>query len=722
MAAFKKKLWLVPRLIVLACLALTALGYQPARAAGPWYVAPSGNDGNSCLLPTDPCGTIAIAIAKASSGDTVYVASGTYTGNNTSAVVMIGKDIILSGGWDTSFTSQKGMSVIDGQASRQGLAITGGTIRIENFTIQNGYTRLDNGGGINNHNGSLTLNRSLVQDNISWQAGGGIYSFGTLTLNDTIVRDNNATREPCCSGGDGAGMFISGTVTLNNSVVSGNNSLSLGSGIYFSSGSLVLNNSTVSGNTSTTEAIYASVGTIRLNSSTVANNQGNGITIQIGTVQFQNTIVANNSGMDCYNDHLYSGTNISFGYNLIETSQGCSWDGSDLTNKDPQLGRLQDNGGATLTQALQPGSPAINAGNPAGCQGSAGLLTKDQRGYSRSDRCDIGAYETKPLDFSNMTVTPDYALVGSLVTYTITLANGSASGIDNVLVTDILPDSLTYLDGSLATTSGNADYTAGVITWTGPLNAASHVTITFGATVGESAKGTIIMNEVVIKAGEDVFPRTAKVHVPPPYLVFVPMVVMPPPGILGHVTLNGVAAAGVELTLRIHISPTVDGVVAHTNTGADGSFLFTDAPNLNAGEAYFVCFENDASTPDGRLSYWETRSIMDYVQGESFFSGNFDIADVNMTSPSPGAKVASPVTFQWVRRSAIPSDSYQFELIDAAKSRDFLSPLLGYVDDYLLQNLPSGFVKLKVYSWRVRVNSPDGGFGFPFYGYNITFK
>jgi len=39
-------------------------------------------------------------------------------------------------------------------------------------------------------------------------------------------------------------------------------------------------------------------------------------------------------------------------------------------------------------------SPAIDAGNPAGCTDHQGnLLATDQRGAPRAGRCDIGAYE-----------------------------------------------------------------------------------------------------------------------------------------------------------------------------------------------------------------------------------------------------------------------------------------------------------------------------------------
>jgi hypothetical protein len=67
-----------------------------------------------------------------------------------------------------------------------------------------------------------------------------------------------------------------------------------------------------------------------------------------------------------------------------------------FTLTDPQLGALADNGGPTLTELPQPGSPAIDAGTPGGCtdQLGANLLT-DQRGALRSvgAACDLGATE-----------------------------------------------------------------------------------------------------------------------------------------------------------------------------------------------------------------------------------------------------------------------------------------------------------------------------------------
>jgi len=74
----------------------------------------------------------------------------------------------------------------------------------------------------------------------------------------------------------------------------------------------------------------------------------------------------------------------------------------DVVTTTVNLGTLQDNGGPTWTQALQPGSAALDAANPGGCNGPAALpLTTDQRGFPRTangaghTRCDIGAFEVQ---------------------------------------------------------------------------------------------------------------------------------------------------------------------------------------------------------------------------------------------------------------------------------------------------------------------------------------
>jgi Ca2+-binding RTX toxin-like protein len=83
-----------------------------------------------------------------------------------------------------------------------------------------------------------------------------------------------------------------------------------------------------------------------------------------------------------------SGPLTSQGHNLIEDTSGCTLVGSSIGNilgSDPALGALADNGGPTSTRALLPGSPAVDAADPAAAP------PFDQRGVPRNP--DIGAYE-----------------------------------------------------------------------------------------------------------------------------------------------------------------------------------------------------------------------------------------------------------------------------------------------------------------------------------------
>ena len=67
-------------MLILALSLLPAITSVPyaSYAATLWYVAPNGNDSNSCSSPSAPCATINGAMAKAASGDTINVAGGTY--------------------------------------------------------------------------------------------------------------------------------------------------------------------------------------------------------------------------------------------------------------------------------------------------------------------------------------------------------------------------------------------------------------------------------------------------------------------------------------------------------------------------------------------------------------------------------------------------------------------------------------------------------------------
>lgn len=85
--------------------------FEPAAAAGPWYVAPGGDDSNDCLSTTTECASINGVVAKAgfAPGDTIYVAPRTYTSVDP-VMLELTSNGILSGGWDSTFSTQSGIN------------------------------------------------------------------------------------------------------------------------------------------------------------------------------------------------------------------------------------------------------------------------------------------------------------------------------------------------------------------------------------------------------------------------------------------------------------------------------------------------------------------------------------------------------------------------------------------------------------------------------------
>ncbi len=337
---------------------------------------------------------------QAASGNTIYVAQGVYTGIISYGIVVIGKSVTISGGWNVDFTTQGSPSVIDGQFLRRVILMDNPnvTATMDNFKIQHG---VDEGAGVYIGQGILTLSNSIISDNTGFFSGAGIVNYGTLTLNNSTVSGNSLIS----SANHGAGIFNAGTITVNNSTISNNtvDSSSSGSAIYNDDGGIfILNNSTVSGNTGGSSdsdhvGSITAFGTLTIRNSTITNNQG-GI-YQIGSISLLNSILINNTfsgiGKDCVGSITSKGYNL-IGSTCVITKQVGDQISTAASPINPHLGPLANNGGSTFTHALLQGSPAINAGNPAvpGSGGSACAAT-DQRGVSRvaNAACDIGAYE-----------------------------------------------------------------------------------------------------------------------------------------------------------------------------------------------------------------------------------------------------------------------------------------------------------------------------------------
>ncbi|MEG4214284.1 choice-of-anchor Q domain-containing protein [Microcoleus sp. Pol14C6] len=320
--------------------------------------------------------------AVSNNSGTVNVTNGTFSGNSATA----GGGISNNGPGtvkvaNSTFSDNVGVHFTLGlPASVDGAAIfnQGGTVEVTNSTLSGNKAGAGRGGGIHNREGgTLKVTNSTL-------SGNTLQSFlvGDLLLGGGIYNDN-------------------GTVEVTNSTLSGNEATSqgsMGAGIYNKAGTVTLTNSTISGNKANpnTENPFPDVLPDRISSGAIWNG---------GTLNVKNTIVAQN--IAATNPDVV-GSFASGGYNLIGDGTGSTGFtavgdrvGTAAAPIDPLLNPLADNGGSTQTVALQPGSPAINGGDPAFVLTSGPFIGPpfyDQRGISPFNRVsggiiDIGAYE-----------------------------------------------------------------------------------------------------------------------------------------------------------------------------------------------------------------------------------------------------------------------------------------------------------------------------------------
>jgi uncharacterized repeat protein (TIGR01451 family) len=394
------------------------------------------------------------------------------------------------------------------------------------------------GGAIGNFVPLAVADSRLYDDRASFD-GGAIETYSPLAISRTTLDANTAGR----FGGAIFDLQTSGSplypdfANIVQSTLSGNYA-QYGGAIYHDGfiipGSLLtLANSTVSGNgvfrpsggTGSAEGggIYVYGGQTQLLNVTIAGNRaqtgfgihrypgiGGGVYITASaTLTAENSIIANNAEsngimLDVPDDCFSSGTVGTLAYDLILTTTNCyvtGPQGGNIVGKDPLLGPLQNNGGSTQTRALQTGSPAIDAGAPAGCTGDGGApITVDQRAAPRTDaRCDIGAYEVVPEADVGVSQrdSSDPLLPGAPLTYTVVVTNNGPETATGIVLTDTLPASATL--HTVASTQGSCVGTVTVVCNLGSLASGSRITVTLALT--PTAAG-VITNTAAVTAGE----------------------------------------------------------------------------------------------------------------------------------------------------------------------------------------------------------------------------
>ena len=240
--------------------------------------------------------------------------------------------------------------VIDQQGANQ--------LSLRNVTVKGGkITMIEDGAGLRNSNGELTIDGSTISGNSNdLQQGGGVAVYSqTNVMNSTISGNRTA--------GNGGGFYIpgGGILTVRSSTITKNVADSDNDGNGHGGG-------------------FADGGSTSIN-----------MTNTINAANEDRSVAPNNlpdcsSGPFYFPDYVLTTQALGAGGCLVGFNPG--------TNKvvtDPLLGPLQDNGGQTPTHALLGGSPAIAAGAPTGPDQCP---AKDQAGRDRpADACDIGAVQ-----------------------------------------------------------------------------------------------------------------------------------------------------------------------------------------------------------------------------------------------------------------------------------------------------------------------------------------
>lgn len=307
-----------------------------------------------------------------------------------------------------------------------------------------GIALLQQNDAIRYGSGGLRISDTTIASNSVEGNGGGIgIVMGSVLFNVPIANEDTAR----AASERGVDLYYIGLepVSIENTTISGNEAR-FGGGIDISATEdkgIDLINSTISGNSASIDgggiAVYGAYTYVppgydldpevrpELEFVTIADNRSllqirgssgtGGVSLTgYAAMSARNSIIGNNTGATV-ND--VSGA-IDADFTLIEDSAGATLTGSDnITGTDPALGPLADNGGPTLTQRPDPGSPVIDAGDP-------GFVTPpdfDQRGEARvaGGAVDMGAVEVKP---PNIAIAPDPLDLGSWKVGTTSAAAG----------------------------------------------------------------------------------------------------------------------------------------------------------------------------------------------------------------------------------------------------------------------------------------------------------
>lgn len=421
--------------IVLSLFIISSFSFQ--SFATRYYVKTNGS-GNGTSWASASNDLQFVISQKAASGDSIWVAAGTYTpirnadktnGKQTNPTdrknsFVLSNNVKIFGGFNGTETSlsqrniQTNVTILSGDLGTIGTTTDNtyhvvissgnvGTATLDGFTITGGYandwgsiTVNGNsisdiyGGGIVCYASSPILKNLIISSNYAGDKGAGIYISGASspTISNITIRSNTV------GGTGGAGLYneSSSSIIITNSTFNNNSTTSgwgSGGGI-FNAGTLSLINGLIYKNTSDQKGggIYSSGTATLVNNTIVYNNSNANYVVGAGvsgTVTLNNSIIWGNLRSGSTSDNTTG--NITYNYCLLES--GTLSGTSIISNQTPRFKSV-----STDNYRLNGYSPAVNIGS-----NSLNTTSTDLDGNARifnAGIIDLGPYEYQSTDTS----------------------------------------------------------------------------------------------------------------------------------------------------------------------------------------------------------------------------------------------------------------------------------------------------------------------------------
>lgn len=391
------------------------------------------------------------AITSGSPGTRLHILNSTFANNQTTATTNEdnqGGAIFSNNSYETVIVGSR----FENNQAGSGGAVAGlatGMILVNSHFSNNQAVDTTDGGIVRGYGGAFYLDG--VTNDFNPDSNKTVQICGSIFENNQAIRGGGATAT-IISDNKGSALHIEQSTFVNNEVTGRDGQFGQGGAVYHveddhaggrNEANLLISQSTFHANKALRQGgalwVYL-LGTGQVVNSTFAGNtttaplntvgQGGAMAVTLGRIGILNSTFANNHaayqagaihGGGSSADQEVTLTNTIFLNNTLNEQDLPSetrWQGyhtnrpfvdgggnmqhprlkpaynNDVNNNivpnpiyvDPQLAALADNGGVNQTMALQAGSPAIN-------QGVSACPATDQRGATRVDQCDIGAFE-----------------------------------------------------------------------------------------------------------------------------------------------------------------------------------------------------------------------------------------------------------------------------------------------------------------------------------------